>query len=92
MDNYTLSEVCYKNGFAAGQSAPIYIAADPMNLVNSASHSLEAMKNEILILDKAYGWLITIYEIIPDCWRNYNIVAEFEWNYDKNKYVERVIS
>lgn len=92
MDNYTLSELCYKNGFAAGQATPIYIAADPTNLVNSVSHSFETMKNEILSLGRAYGWLITVYEVIPDCWRNYNVVAEFEWDYGKSRYIERVIS
>lgn len=89
MDKYILSEVCYRNGFADGQSAPIYYVTGPLELVKTMSHELEAVKNEIESLTVCNGWLLTIYEFIPDSWNEPQLITEYVWEANENKYVER---
>lgn len=89
MDEYTLSEVCYMNGFANGQNAPIYYATGSMELVRTMSHNLEAVEGEIETLSNSIGWLLTIYEATPNTWDEPRLVSEFEWNDIEHKYVKR---
>lgn len=89
MDKYTLSEVCYMNGFTDGQNAPIYYATGSMELVRTMSHDLEAIKGEIEMLPESIGWLLTIYEATPNTWDEPRLIAEFEWNDIEHKYIER---
>lgn len=89
MDEYTLSEVCYRNGFIDGQNATIYYATGPMELVCTVSHDLRAIEGEIKQLNNSIGWLLTVYEATPNTWDEPRLVAEYEWNDIEHKYVKR---
>lgn len=85
MDNFTLSEVCYKNGFKDGQSAPIYILVDSFGICKAVSHSKECleslMKSSYFIEDVLY-----IEKFNPDVIIQGSIEQIYHWNYKTHSY------
>lgn len=85
MDEFTLSEVCYKNGFKDGQSTPIYILVDSFGICKAVSHSKECleslMKSSYFIEDALY-----IEKFNPDVITQGSIEQIYHWNYKTHSY------
>lgn len=85
MDNFTLSEVCYKNGFKDGQSAPIYILVDNFGICKGVSHSKECLesliKSSYFIEDALY-----IEKFNPDVITQGSNEQVYNWNYKTHSY------
>lgn len=85
MDKFTLSEVCYKNGFKDGQSAPIYILVDNFGLCKAVSHSKESLES---LLKVSYFIEDTLYieKFNPDVIIQGSNEQAYHWNYKIHSY------
>ena len=89
MNEWTLSEVCYKNGFRDGQESDVYIVTNPYGVIYSASHDLDSVITEIEALDDFKTITLSIYSVKPDAWDMANFITSYDWNL-KNKRYEKV--
>ena len=88
MNDWTLSEVCYKNGFCDGRMSPIYVAIGPLEVIKTMSHDLEALQGEIET-SGLNGSIIDIYEYLPDTWEKPTLISQYNWSLDKHQYIKR---
>ena len=88
MNDWTLSEVCYKNGFHDGIMSPIYVAIGPLEVIKTISHDLEALQGEIET-SGLNGSIIDIYEYLPDTWEKPTLISQYDWSLDKHQYIKR---
>ncbi len=86
MNEWTLSEVCYKNGFRDGQESDIYIVTNPYGDIYSASHDLDSIITEIDNLTEFKTIILSIYSIKPDIWGMGEFVVSYDWNFKTKRY------
>lgn len=90
MDEWTLSEVCYENGFHDGRLSPIYIAIGPLGVIKTMSHDLGALQGEIEI-SKSNGSILDVYEYLSDTWEKPNLVSHYVWSLEEHRYIKEEI-
>ena len=88
MDEWILSEVCYKNGFHDGIMSPIYIAIGPLGVIKTMSHDLGALQGEIEA-SALNGSIIDIYEYLPDTWEKPTLICQYDWSLEEHRYIKR---
>lgn len=85
MDEFTLSEVCYKNGFKDGQNTPIYILSDNFGITRAVSHSKESLeallKANDFVADALFIEKFNSNEIDQN-----SVERVYNWNYRKHRY------
>lgn len=81
MDEFTLSEVCYKNG----QSAPIYVFLSLQGRIQAISHDFDCLKS--LVEESEYfGDVVSIRKYTPDILTNGASYKCFFWDYTEKQY------
>lgn len=86
MDEFTLSEVCYKNGFKDGQSAPIYVFLNLQGRIQAISHDFDCLKS--LVEKSEYlGDVVSIKKYTPDILTNGIHSKSFFWDYTEKQYI-----
>lgn len=85
MDEFTLSEVCYKNGFKDGQSATIYTFIDLQGRLRAISHDYNCLKS--LVEESEYfGDVVSIRKYTPDILTTGAAHKCFFWDYKEKQY------
>ena len=64
MDEWTLSEVCYENGFHDGRLSPIYIAIGPLGVIKTMTLGHFKEKLRFLSLMVLFLTYMNIYPIL----------------------------
>lgn len=85
MDEFTLSEVCYKNGFKDGQSAPIYLLISKYGICIAASHNKENLE-ALIVADCFIDDMLELEKIEPDVLDKVSIERVYNWNYRQHRY------
>lgn len=85
MDEFTLSEVCYKNGFKDGQSALIYVILNRQGRIRAISHDYNYLKS--LVEESQYfGDVVSIRKYTPDILTDGTLYKGFFWDYTEKQY------
>lgn len=85
MDEFTLSEICYKNGFKDGQSTPIYVLISKYGICIAASHSKENLE-ALIAADCFIDDMLELQKIEPDALDKVSVEDVYVWDYRKHKY------
>lgn len=86
MDNWQLSELCYKNGFDDAREKPLYIAySSSWNSIVYSSWDLDELVKEIEA-SSYIGERLTVISLIVGNQGEFN--RAYVWNWSINRYIE----
>lgn len=86
MDNWQLSELCYKNGFDDARKKPLYAAcSSSWNNIVYSSWDLDELVKEIEA-SSYIGERLTVISFIVGNQGEFN--RAYAWNWSINKYIE----
>lgn len=86
MDNWQLSELCYRNGFDDARNKPIYVAySSSWDNVMFSSWDLDELVREVKASSYVGERLIVISLVVGD---RGEFNSAYAWNWSINKYIE----